>query len=373
MKTENKKTKKKVNKVKIIIFSAVGLILTLVVAVVIFVYTMLDKMNYVPLVEDYTILEETKEHEEDDFEEPTVADSSQDEINEYQNAVENVIANQDIELPDLGDIYNIMLIGTDERKIGGSSRSDSMILVSINKKSKQIVFTSFMRDIYVKIPNKGFYKLNASYAYGGVELLFDTMEYNFSIYPEKYIQVNFMSFVKVVDILGGVEVKVQEEELYWLNQYINANNLILGEDPNSGYLSFANGSPQLLSGKQALAYSRIRYVGNADFERTQRQRRVIDAIFKEMQTTDPATLIELFNEILPEVTTNIPKDEFLELICLLPELSNYEMVSHSVPNYDTKAFKFLGINGDSFLALDLDVYIPYIYDTIYPRSESEIE
>ena len=366
-----KKRKKNVNKIKIIIFSAVGLIVTLVIAVAVFVWSLLDKMNYVPLVEDYSILDETPEHEEDDFEKETVTNSSQDEINDYQNAVENIIANQDIELPDLGDIYNIMLIGTDERKIGGSSRSDSMILVSINKKSKQIVFTSFMRDTYVKIPNKGFYKLNAAYAYGGVELLFDTMEYNFSIYPEKYIQVNFMSFVKVVDILGGVEVKVQENELYWVNQYIHSNNEILGLDPDSGYLEFANGSPQLLSGKQALAYSRIRYVGNADFQRTQRQRDVIDAIFKKMQKTDPITLIELFNEILPEVTTNIPKDEFLELICLIPELSEYEMVSHSIPNYDVKAFKFLGINGDSFLALDLDVYIPYIYDTIYPRSDAE--
>lgn len=371
MATDNMKNKKKINKIKVIIFAALGFVVTLVVAVVVLVWSLLDRMNYVPLDEDYTILEETKEHEEDEFDEEDVTNSSQDEINDYQSAVENAIANQDIELPDLGDIYNIMLIGTDERKIGGSSRSDSMILVSINKKSKQIVFTSFMRDSYVKIPNKGFYKLNAAYAYGGVELLFDTMEYNFSIYPEKYIQVNFMSFVKVVDILGGVEVSVEENELYWVNQYIGANNKILGEPIGSGLLTFANGSPQVLSGKQALAYSRVRYVGNADFTRTQRQRTVMDSIFKKMQKTDPATLIELFYKIFPEVTTNIPKDEFLELICLIPELSEYDMVSHSVPNHDVGAFKFLGINGDSFLALELDVYIPYIYNTIYPRSTSD--
>ena len=262
-------------------------------------------------------------------------------------------------------MYNILLIGTDERGPNSGARSDTMMLVSINRQTKQIVGTSFLRDTYVKIPDKGFNKLNASYAYGGVELLFDTLEYNFSIYPERYITVNFESFIKVIDILGGIEISVEDYELYWVNQYIHASNLIVGDDEHSDYLEFANGSPQLLNGKQALAYARVRYVGNADFTRTERQRTVVTTVFEKIKNTDPATLMELLDEILPEVTTDVTLEEFFELISLIPEISEYEIVSHSIPNTDVGEFQYITIDGQSHLGLDFEVYIKYLYDTIY--------
>lgn len=366
-----KRKKRKKNKIgkKIGLISGIlaGVLVISVLALVLTVVYFYKKVDYKPRQEDYTILAETNTFIEDvtNPEEITSEDTDQIVIDEYQSAVNEALENMDLELPELSDVYNILLIGTDERGSNSGARSDTMLLVSINRQTKQIIGTSFLRDTYVKIPEKGFNKLNASYAFGGVELLFDTLEYNYSIYPERYISVNFESFIKVVDILGGIEICVEEQELYWVNQYIHASNLIVGDDEHSDYLEFANGSPQLLNGKQALAYARVRYVGNADFTRTERQRTVVTTVFEKLKKTDPATLMTLLDEILPEVTTDVTLEEFFELISLIPEISEYEIVSHSIPNVDVGEFQNMTIDGQSYLGIDFEVYIKYLYDTIY--------
>lgn len=366
-----KRKKRKKNKIgkKIGLISGIlaGVLVISVLALVLTVVYFYKKVDYKPRQEDYTILAETNTFIEDvtNPEETTSEDTDQIVIDEYQSAVNEALENMDLELPELSDVYNILLIGTDERGSNSGARSDTMLLVSINRQTKQIIGTSFLRDTYVKIPEKGFNKLNASYAFGGVELLFDTLEYNYSIYPERYISVNFESFIKVVDILGGIEICVEEKELYWVNQYIHASNLIVGDDEHSDYLEFANGSPQLLNGKQALAYARVRYVGNADFTRTERQRTVVTTVFEKLKKTDPATLMTLLDEILPEVTTDVTLEEFFELISLIPEISEYEIVSHSIPNVDVGEFQNMTIDGQSYLGIDFEVYIKYLYDTIY--------
>lgn len=373
-KVKRKKRNKKntAKKIGIITGAFAGVLVISILVLVLVLVHYIEKVNYVPIQEDYTILAETETFIEDvtNPEETTVADSSDEEINEYQQAVEEALANRGEEHYQMEEIYNVLLIGSDERIIGGNARSDTMLLVSINKKTKQIVGTSFLRDLYVKIPEVGFKKLNASYAHGGVELLFDTLEYNFSIHVDRYITVNFQSFIKVVDILGGLDVCVQEEELYWTNQYIHASNLIVGDEEHSDYLEFANGSPQHLNGKQSLAYARMRYVGNGDFTRTERQRYVVTLMFEKLKKMDPETLIELLDTILPEVTTNITTPEFLELILMLPEISTYEIISWSVPNSDM-GFKYINMDGDSFVGIDMNKYVGHLYDIIYSGKKIE--
>lgn len=373
-KVKRKKRNKKntAKKIGIITGAFAGVLVISILVLVLVLVHYIEKVNYVPIKEDYTILAETETFIEDvtNPEETTVADSSDEEIDEYQQAVEEALASRGEEHYQMEEIYNVLLVGSDERVIGGNARSDTMLLVSINKKTKQIVGTSFLRDLYVKIPEVGFKKLNASYAYGGIELLFDSLEYNFSIHVDRYITVNFQSFIKVVDILGGLDICVQEEELYWTNQYIHASNLIVGDEEHSDYLEFANGSPQHLNGKQSLAYARMRFVGNGDFTRTERQRYVVTLIFEKLKKMDPETLIELLDTILPEVTTNITTPEFLELILMLPEISTYEIVSWSVPNSDM-GFKYLNIDGDSFVGIDMNKYVGHLYDIIYSGKKIE--
>ncbi len=335
----------------------------------------INKRNYVPTREDFTILDETPSFLEDVLNPSSTqasTDSDKEEIESYKNNVESQAENTtegDEQL--VSDVYNILLVGSDVRPEETVGRSDTMILVSINKETKRIVATSFLRDTYVKIPIKNeFHKLNAAYAFGGIELLFETLQYNYGISVDKYVAVDFLSFIEAIDILGGLDVQVYEEELYWFNQYIHASNLMVepSEREDSDYVDHADGSFQHLNGKQALAYARFRYVGNGDFTRTDRQRRVVQNIFDKVKTMDVSTLVKLLDNIIPQITTNLTTDECMELIAMLPEMSKYEVVSWHIPDED---FKYMTIDGDDVVAIDFSYYMKKLYNYIYTDVEPE--
>ena len=335
----------------------------------------INKRNYVPTREDFTILYETPSFLEDVLNPSSTqasTDSDKEEIESYKNNVESQAENTtegDEQL--VSDVYNILLVGSDVRPEETVGRSDTMILVSINKETKRIVATSFLRDTYVKIPIKNeFHKLNAAYAFGGIELLFETLQYNYGISVDKYVAVDFLSFIEAIDILGGLDVQVYEEELYWFNQYIHASNLMVepSEREDSDYVDHADGSFQHLNGKQALAYARFRYVGNGDFTRTDRQRRVVQNIFDKVKTMDVSTLVKLLDNIIPQITTNLTTDECMELIAMLPEMSKYEVVSWHIPDED---FKYMTIDGDDVVAIDFSYYMKKLYNYIYTDVEPE--
>lgn len=335
----------------------------------------INKRNYVPTREDFTILDETPSFLEDVLNPSSTqvsTDSDKEEIESYKNNVESQAENTmegDEQL--VSDVYNILLVGSDVRPEETVGRSDTMILVSINKETKRIVATSFLRDTYVKIPIKNeFHKLNAAYAFGGIELLFETLQYNYGISVDKYVAVDFLSFIEAIDILGGLDVQVYEEELYWFNQYIHASNLMVEppEREDSDYVDHADGSFQHLNGKQALAYARFRYVGNGDFTRTDRQRRVVQNIFDKVKTMDVSTLVKLLDNIIPQITTNLTTDECMELIAMLPEMSKYEVVSWHIPDED---FKYMTIDGDDVVAIDFSYYMKKLYNYIYTDVEPE--
>ena len=362
-----KKRKKKAGKKAAIILGAViGTALFAAIILVAVIIHYINKMNYVPLKEAYSINETTETFVDDvtNPDEETSADSSQQEIDEYKKAAEDALADIKDDYEPIGDVYNVLLIGSDTRQAGGTGRSDTMLLISINKTEKKIVATSFLRDIYCYIPDVGYQKLNAAYAYQGIELLLETLKYNFSIEVDRYIAVDFYSFINVVDILGGIDVDVQSDELYWLNQYIHASNLLIGAPEHDGYIDSADGSYIHLNGKQALAYSRFRYVGNGDFTRTERQRKVVNIIFDKLADINASTLIKLLDTVLPEVTTNVPTGEFIELIGILPTIKQYDIVSWNIPDNE---FKYLTIDGISYIGIEFDTYIDELYNKIYGK------
>lgn len=335
----------------------------------------INKRNYVPTNENFTILDETPSFIEDVLNptsKPAGPDTDKNEVESYKNDVESradSTTDSDEEL--VSDVINILLVGSDIRPDEDVGRSDTMILVSINKETKRIVATSFLRDTYVKLPIKNeFHKLNAAYAYGGIELLFETLQYNYGVSVDKYVAVDFLSFIDAIDILGGLDVQVYEDELYWFNQYIHASNLLVEppERENSDYVDYADGSYQHLNGKQALAYARFRYVGNGDFTRTDRQRRVVQNIFDKIKTMDVGTIVKLLDSIIPQITTNLTTEECMELITLLPEISKYEVVSWHIPDED---FKYMTIDGDDVVAIDFSYYMKKLYNYIYTDAEPE--
>ena len=337
----------------------------------------INKRNYVPTNENFTILDETPSFIEDVLNptsKPAGPDTDKSEVESYKNDVESradSTTDGDEEL--VSDVINILLVGSDIRPDEDVGRSDTMILVSINKETKRIVATSFLRDTYVKLPIKNeFHKLNAAYAYGGIELLFETLQYNYGVSVDKYVAVDFLSFIDAIDILGGLDVQVYEDELYWFNQYIHASNLLVEppEREDSDYVDYADGSYQHLNGKQALAYARFRYVGNGDFTRTDRQRRVVQNIFDKIKTMDVGTIVKLLDSIIPQITTNLTTEECMELITLLPEISRYEVVSWHIPDED---FKYMTIDGDDVVAIDFSYYMKKLYNYIYTDAEPETD
>lgn len=227
-------------------------------------------------------------------------------------------------------VESVLVIGTDGRSPDDRGRSDSMILVSFNRKTNQIIMTSFMRDSYVNIPGRGMDKLNAAYSYGGAELLMDTIESNFNVKIDNYISVNFSSFAAIIDAAGGIDIEISDEEAEAINVILVSEvNELMGDEPAADFLS--GGGKVHLSGKQALCYSRIRYVGNNDFERTSRQRTVMTKLIKKAASSGPSFIKKVSEKALPNITSNMTKGELYKLSLRLPFVLKYDMKQIQIP------------------------------------------
>ena len=356
---------------KILTIAAIvlGVAAVFVVIVVLFALHYVRKMNYVPLDPEYTILaeveSETANEPETLVEETSREETDEKSIEEYQKAAEAALEELGLSLADaqLDNVYNVLLIGSDARPGGWSARSDTVMLLSVNFDTNKITLTSFLRDLYVYIPQREVYdKLNSAYQYGGVELLIETIRYNFSIEVDRYISVDFYAFMDVVDVIGGLDITVEEEELYWLNMYIHANNELLGCDEFDGLIEEADGSAIHMNGKQALAYARFRYVGNGDFSRTERQRKVLNIAYEKLKHTSPDKLVELLDVVLPQITTNIPESEALGLLARVPEMSTYSITNWGIPD---DQYVYITVDSVSSLGIDFKYYVTRLYSLIY--------
>lgn len=257
-------------------------------------------------------------------------------------------------------VKNILLLGTDERVSGETSRSDAIIVLSINENRKKIVMTSILRDSYVEIPGYGKNRINHAYQMGGAALMIQTIENNFKIPIDSYAKVDFSSFMGIIDKLGGVPITVTQEELGYLNGYIAEINTLQGLPVNDGQLAQA-GSYQL-NGKQALAYSRIRYIGT-DFARTERQRTVLDGLFQQLKTASPKELYEVAATILPDITTNIGNMDLTKMIAKSVFYMKYDIIQNRIPMDGT--WNDLVVGGQEVLEIDFEANREGLKSMIY--------
>lgn len=227
-------------------------------------------------------------------------------------------------------VTNILLIGNDSRENGGDGRSDAMILVSISNRTQTIYLTSLLRDIYVEIPGHESNRLNAAYAFGGPELLLETIKQNFDIEVNRYVQVNFQAFANLIDAVGGVDLELTNEEVQLVNAYLNEYNMLENRPMDTDYLPADASGLLHLNGPQALAYSRNRYIGS-DFGRTQRQRKILEAVFHQLPSSVLTNADDMIDSILPNLTTNISRSECYLLSLDAPKLLTYELVQASIP------------------------------------------
>ncbi len=290
---------------------------------------------------------------------------------QYEETGVRYMTNQEALYTD-SNVRNILVIGSDTRDADRRGRADSMILVSISEHNKTITVTSLMRDCYVNIPNHGRNKLNAAYAYGGASLLMDTIEANFHIDVDHYIAVDFFAFIAVVDALGGVEITMSDAEAEGVNDVLAAGlNELVGDDRNADFLDA--GGTLLLTGKQALAYSRLRYVGHADYERTARQRTVFAAILDRATRFNPVGWVKVIHDALPLLGTNMEQKTIVGYGMEAPLLlTQYEMQSLRIPADGTYRSDMTS-GGAAILRVDFDENLAIFKEAVQTPLETETE
>lgn len=269
------------------------------------------------------------------------------------------------------DVKNILFIGADKEN-GGASRSDSIMIISVNKSAGKVIVTSILRDTHVDIPGECEAKINSAYAWGGANLLIQTIEQNFGIKIDGYAVVNFNMFTDLVDGLGGIDIEVTENEADYIN---NRHNYKSETKPDH----FESGESVHLNGYQTLWYARIRKL-DSDFMRTYRQRKVITAIAEniknELLTGNIFGLISTAKDVAPNIETSLSSAEFTSLLLGMVSCvskSGLEMdkllVSQQLPFEDTWWFESKW-DGSS-IVLNLSENREMLYNSIYEPQEIE--
>lgn len=289
---------------------------------------------------------------------------SQEQIDAYLNATDSygdfhgeVLSGDDGIVPDAPapliengkDVVNILLVGQDRRAGNTNGHSDAMILCTVNTKTKTLVMTSFMRDMWVKIPGKYNERLNVAYMLGGFDLLNETLQYNFGVVVDHNVEVDFVAFEKVVDILGGVQIELTSAEAAYLNKRGNwdidnstANTWTLTEGEN------------LLTGSQALAFSRIRAVGgDGDFGRTGRQRKVLGELLEQAKQMSVGEMISIANSVIPLLSTDMSSSQIISYIRkFAPVLSGLQVINQRIPA--DGAYQLVMIKKKSVIQVDFE-------------------
>ncbi len=206
---------------------------------------------------------------------------------------------------------NVVIFGVDSREnsVAKGTHADTIIIASLNNKTKDVKLVSVYRDTYVNIPEVGYKKINAAYFNGGYSLALTTINQNFDLDAREYATVNFQAVVDVVDMVGGITLDIADNELKLLNGYVNSLNKINGT--NVAHLKSAG--TQQVNGTQAVAYSRIRYTSGGDYKRTERQRIVVQKVFDKVKTSDLATINKIIDKVFPQIATNLSTTEILSL------------------------------------------------------------
>lgn len=265
------------------------------------------------------------------------------------------------------DIVNIALFGTDRRTENEPARTDTIMIATIDKKHKKIKLSSIMRDTYVKINGHGMDKITHAYFYGGPQLAIRTLNENFKLDIRDFVLVDFFSLEKIIDALGGVVIDVKEEEIKSINQCIE--EVAYYEKVKPKYVTTSG--PQLLNGMQAVGYGRIRNVGNGDYERTERQRKVLNLLFDKITEAGPIKYPYIVSQLLPYTETSIDKGTILKLGAQVFAANITTIEQQRFPldraSRDTK------INGVYYLWADLNATAKHIQQFIYEDQTPEVK
>ena len=221
-----------------------------------------------------------------------------------------VINEKNLEIyQDTGEFTNIALFGLDSREgeLDGGVRSDCIMVASINNKTKEVKIISVFRDTLTQQSDGTYEKANAAYSFGGPEEAIALLNRNFDLDIKKYMSVNFNALADVIDLLGGIELDLTEEEVFWTNGYCTETSQVVGRPTTE----LTKAGKQNLDGIQAVSYARIRYTEGDDFKRSERQRIVLQQVVEKAKKAKISTLNKIIDKVLPQVSTNLSSTDFI--------------------------------------------------------------
>jgi len=267
--------------------------------------------------------------------------------------------------------HNILLLGSDTRNIKKVSRTDTIIIAAINTKDGRIKLISIMRDTIVPIPGHGDRKINSASYYGGPELVMKVVNQCFKMNITEYVLVNFSSFKEVIDILGGIDLDISEEEMEQINGGLKEQARLLNlskEKYLAGEYNLKTYGPNThLDGLQALAYSRIRKI-DSDYARTRRQRKVIDATIQKMRgSVSVKQLMQLATSMWEYVDTNIDMMSAIGLATTVLKSGTGKISTGLMPLTGTYKSESRSSNGWALYDIDYEENATKLHEFIYVR------
>lgn len=279
------------------------------------------------------------------------------------SAVYTVKAQENDATVDTSNIKSILLIGQDKQGDQTRQRSDSMILATLDKDQGTISLTSFMRDLYVAIPGYSSTRINAAYAYGGMELLDETLEENFGVQIDGNVEVDFEVFKVLVDKVGGIDLELTQAEADYI---CGRDQSVLYPQPLRTDWDLQEGVNHL-DGEQALIHARNRSIGNSDYRRTERQQDVLKAAFAKIKDLNVLEIGGLIKDVLPLVTTDLSLWDMTGYAMDVMSIGTDEIQSYRIP--EDGSYTPQTIDGMQVLVPNLEQNREYLQQILYHAGE----
>lgn len=320
---------------------------------IVVIFAMLGLLYFIIHINDegpkYTVIEE---------EEPE-GDESKDEPVQVDEAIKEAY-------------INIALFGVDaqtSKQLYQGSRSDSIMIASLNVETGDIKLVSVYRDTFLNIGDDTYIKCNHAYAYGGAKQAIRMLENNLNMNINGFITVNYQALREVIDGLGGIYIDVDSEEIKHINNY----QINIAETLKCDYVPVTETGYQLLDGLQAAAYCRIRYTAGDDFKRAARHREVIMAIEEQAKKTDVTKLLTVFNDCIDDVYTDITtenKEINIGFTDVISNLANYRIVAEGgFPEENMRTTANIGAKGSSVIPLGLEENVTWLHQFLFDETD----
>lgn len=254
----------------------------------------------------------------------------------------------------------IALFGLDTREsgqLGKGNRSDTIIIASINNDTGEVRLASVFRDTYLDMTTGKFNKANAAYSTGGPDQAIKMLNKNLDLTIDKYVSVDFAALTDVVDLMGGIDIDVDESEIDHLNNYLVETSKVTGVSSTP----LTKTGLQTLDGVQATSYCRIRYTAGDDFKRTERQREVIQELVRKAKTMDISKINDIINAVFPKIATNYTNKELLEMA---PQMIGYEIADTAGFPFDRETGTISG-RGSCVIPVNLAENVRQLHEFLY--------